>query len=108
MQWGGLVTWQKDFAGDADRAHANVVAVQPFYFFQLGNGLYVRGSAVAVFDIENDKYNVPVGLGIGKVVPTRKAVFNLFVEPQYTILSRGAGQPELQIFIGVNTQFVKN
>ncbi len=24
-----------------------------------------------------------------------------------TILSRGAGQPELQIFIGVNTQFVR-
>ena len=60
-----------------------------------------------MFEIANDKYNVPVGLGIGKVVPTRKAVFNLFVEPQYTILSRGAGQPELQIFIGVNTQFVK-
>lgn len=57
-----------------------------------------------VFDIDNDKYHVPVGLGIGKVVPTRKAAFNLFVEPQFTILSRGAGQPELQIFIGVNTQ----
>jgi hypothetical protein len=25
----------------------------------------------------------------------------------HTILSRGAGQPELQIFIGVNTQFVR-
>ena len=107
VQWGGLVTWQKDFAGDDSRSPVNVLAVQPFYFFQLGGGLYVRGSAVAVFDIENDKYNVPVGLGIGKVVPTSKAIFNLFVEPQYTILSRGAGQPELQIFIGVNTQFVK-
>jgi hypothetical protein len=107
VQWGGLVTWQKDFAGDDARSPVNVLAVQPFYFFQLGGGLYVRGSAVAVFDIENDKYNVPVGLGIGKVVPTKKAVFNLFVEPQYTILSRGAGQPELQIFVGVNTQFVK-
>jgi len=107
VQWGGLVTWQKDFAGDDARSPVNVLAVQPFYFFQLGGGLYVRGSAVAVFDIENETYNVPVGLGIGKVVPTSTAVFNLFVEPQYTILSRGAGQPELQIFIGVNTQFVK-
>ena len=98
VQWGGLVTWQKDFAGDADRGHANVVAVQPFYFFQLGGGLYVRGSAVAVFDIENDTYNVPVGLGIGKVVPTSKAVFNLFVEPQYTILARrgAAGAADLR------------
>ena len=60
-----------------------------------------------LFGIENDKYNVPAGLGIGKVVSTSKAVFNLFAQPQYTILSRGAGQPELQIFIGVNTRFVK-
>ncbi len=107
VQWGGLVTWQKDFAGDDTRSPVNVLALQPFYFFQLGGGLYVRGSAVAVFDLENDKYNVPVGLGIGKVVPTSKAVFNLFIEPQYTILSHGPAQPELQIFIGVNTQFVK-
>ncbi len=107
VQWGGLVTWQKDFAGDGDRSPANVVAVQPFYFFQLGGGVYLRGSAVAVFDFEKDSYNVPVGLGIGKVVPTPGAVFNIFVEPQYTILSRGAAQPELQIFIGINTQFVK-
>ena len=53
------------------------------------------------FDLENDSYNVPVGLGIGKVVPAGGAVFNIFVEPQYTILDRGAGQPELQMFVGV-------
>ena len=107
LQWGGLVTWQTDFAGDGDRPGTNVLAVQPFYFVQLGKGLYVRGSAVAVFNLENDTYNVPVGLGLGKVVPTPGAVFNIFVEPQFTILDRGAGQPELQIFVGFNTQFVK-
>jgi len=107
VQWGGLVTWQKDFAGDAARSGVNVLAIQPFYFFQLGRGIYLRGTAVAVFDIQNKKYNVPVGLGIGTVVPTPGAVFNIFIEPQYTILSRGSGQPELQIFIGINTQFVK-
>ncbi len=36
-----------------------------------------------------------------------RAVFNIFVEPQYTILSHGSGQPELQIFVGFNTQFVR-
>ena len=107
VQWGGLVTWQKDFAGDAARSGVIVLAIQPFYFFQLGRGIYLRGTAVAVFDIQNKKYNVPVGLGIGTVVPTPGAVFNIFIEPQYTILSRGSGQPELQIFIGINTQFVK-
>lgn len=105
VQWGGLVTWQADFAGDADRSGTNVLAIQPFYFVQLGKGLYVRSSAVAVWDLENDTYNVPVGLGIGQVVPTPGAVFNVFVEPQYSILSRGKGQPELQVFVGFNTQF---
>ena len=107
LQWGGLVTWQTDLAGDAERSDVNVLALQPFYFVQLGHGLYLRGSAVAVFDFENKKYNVPVGLGIGTVVPTPGAVYNIFIEPQYTMLSRGAGQPELQIFVGFNTQFVK-
>ena len=106
-QWGGLVTWQTDFAGDDDRPGTNVLAVQPFYFIQLGKGLYVRSSAIMVFNLETDSYNVPVGLGLGKVVPTGGAVFNIFVEPQFTILDRGAGQPELQVFVGLNTQFVK-
>jgi hypothetical protein len=105
-QWGGLVTWQTDFAGDDDRPGTNVLAVQPFYFIQLGKGLYVRSSAIMVFNLETHSYNVPVGLGLGKVVPTGGAVFNIFVEPQFTILDRGAGQPELQVFVGLNTQFV--
>ena len=108
VQWGGLVTWQTDLAGDDDRPGTNVLAIQPFYFVQLGKGLYVRSSAIMAFNLETDSYNVPVGLGIGKVVPTSGAVFNIFVEPQFTILDRGAGQPELQIFVGFNTQFVKN
>ncbi len=107
LQWGGLLTWQKDFAGDADRDGANIVALQPFYFLQLGGGYYVRGAPVAVFNLENDSYQVPVALGIGKVIPTATAVFNIWIEPQYTVLSRGPGQPELQIFVGFNTQFVK-
>jgi len=43
-----------------------------------------------------------------KQIPGSKFLaISLFVAPQYTNPSRGAGQPELQIFIGVNTQFVK-
>ena len=107
LQWGGLVTWQMDFAGDSERPGTNVLAVQPFYFVQLGGGLYVRGAPAMVFNMENDSYNVPVGLGLGKVVRGGSKVFNIWIEPQFTILSRGAAQPELQIFVGFNTQFLK-
>jgi hypothetical protein len=105
-QWGGLVTWQTDFAGDDDRSGTNLLALQPFYFLQLGKGLYLRGAPIAVFDLENDTYHVPVGLGIGRVIPTPGVVYNVFIEPQFTIFDRGAGQPELQLFVGFNVQFL--
>jgi hypothetical protein len=105
FQWGGLVTWQTDFAGDDDRPDTSLLAVQPFYFFQLGDGLYLRGAPIWAFDLESDSYHVPLGLGVGKVVTTETTVYNFFVEPQFTILSRGPGQPEVQLLMAVNIQF---
>jgi hypothetical protein len=107
VQWGGLVTWQADFAGPSSRPGTNVLAVQPFFFVQMGKGLYARSAAIMAFNLKDGSYNVPVGVGIGQVVPTRSAVFNVFVEPQFTVLSHGPGQPNLQIFVGFNTQFLK-
>jgi len=46
FQFGGLVTWQTSFAGDEDRASANLGAIQPFYFWQLGKGTYLRGAPI--------------------------------------------------------------
>jgi hypothetical protein len=105
LQWGGLLTYRTDIAGSSSRPDTSVLAAQPFYFFQLGKGKYVRGAPIWVFDLENDTYHVPVGLGIGQVIPTEKVVFNMFIEPQFTILSKGNGQPEFQLFMGVNMQF---
>lgn len=105
FQWGGLVTWQTDFAGDSEGQDSNVLAVQPFYFLQLGKGLYARSAAVMVFNLEDGSYNVPVGLGIGKVIPAGGVIFNAFIEPQFTVLSHGPYEPQLQIFVGLNTQF---
>ena len=105
IQWGGLLTYRTDIAGSSSRPDTSVLAAQPFYFFQLGKGRYLRGAPIWVFDLENDTYHVPVGLGIGQVVPTEKIVFNFFIEPQFTILSKGDGQPEFQLFMAVNMQF---
>lgn len=105
FQWGGLAAWQTDFAGDEDRADTNVGALQPFYFFQLGNGLYVRGAPIWAYNFETDNYHVPIGLGIGKIISAGNTVFNFFIEPQYTILDKGPGQPEFQIYTAINIQF---
>jgi hypothetical protein len=107
LQYGGLVTWQASFAGDEDRDDTNLLALQYFAIWQLGNGLYLRSTPIWAFNLETNTYNVPLGLGIGKVLKTGNQVYNMFIEPQYTILHDGVGQPELQIFTGVNIQFVK-
>jgi hypothetical protein len=59
-----------------------------------------------VFDIEHSTYNVPLGIRLGKVVKAGNTVFNMFIEPQFTILHKGVGQPSVQIFTGLNMQFL--
>jgi hypothetical protein len=107
FQWGGLLTWVTDVAGDDDRADTSLLALQPFYFWQLGKGLYLRGAPIMAFNLETNSYHVPVALGIGKVVKSTsgKTVYNFFVEPQFTILDRGPGQPEFQVYMALNMQF---
>ena len=90
-------------SGDDD---VSQMALQPFYMFQLGKGTYLRGAPVWVFNLENDTYSVPFGLGIGQVIKNDKTVYNIFIEPQWTILHDGVGQPEFTIFAGLNIQFL--
>jgi hypothetical protein len=105
FQYGCLAGWMGSVAGESDRADVNLGTFQPFMFYQLGRGLHLRSSAVTAYNFQNDTYSVPVGLGIGQVIPTKKAVFNFFVEPQVSVADRGAGWPEWQIFCALNTQF---
>ena len=105
FQWGGLLSWQTDFAGDDDAPDTESLVLQPIYFIQLGKGLYTGGAPIMVYNLETNNYHVPVGLRLGKVIPGPKTVYNVFVEPQWTILDRGPGQPELQIYAAINLQF---
>jgi hypothetical protein len=105
FQYGYLLTWQASFAGDDDRADVNVAAFQPFLFYQLGGGTYLRSTGVMTYDFERDAYTVPIGLGIGQVVQTERGVLNVFIEPQYSVATRGDNQSEWGVFIGFNFQF---
>ena len=105
FQWGGLLTYRTDVAGDSDRDDTSLLAAQPFYFFQLGEGNYLRGAPIWSFNLENDTYNIPIGLGFGKVFKRGNVVFNAFIEPQFTVLDKGPGQPQFQLFMALNMQF---
>ncbi len=105
FQYGYLLTWQASFAGSDQSADVNTGALQPFLFYQLGKGRYLRSAPIWVYDFENDTYSVPLGLGFGQVIPTKKVVYNVFIEPQWSVADKGAGYPQWQIFAGFNMQF---
>lgn len=104
-QYGYLLTWQASFAGEEQRADVNVLAFQPSFVYQLGHGFHLRSTAIMTWDLESDTYGVPLGFGAGKVVRSGKRVYNVFVEPQWSVLDDGAGWPAWQVFAGFSVTF---
>lgn len=106
FQYGYLLTWRGGVGDTHDRDRVSLGALQPFAFYQLGNGWYTGGAPVWTYNFSNDNYNVPLGLRIGKVIKHKDTVFNFFVEPQRSVFSEGDGQPERQIYFALNMQFL--
>ena len=105
FQYGYLLTWQASFAGDDDREHLNVAAFQPFLFYQLGHGTYLRPHRSGSMTYKTMITACRWGVGVGQVIKHDKIVYNVFVEPQFSVADDGPGQPEWQIFLGFNMQF---
>nr|WP_254310855.1 hypothetical protein [Rahnella aceris] len=106
FQYGYLASWQHSFAGKDDRNDVHLGTFQPFLFYQLGGGTYLRAAPIWVYNFQNDSYSVPMGLGIGQVIRQEKTVYNFFIEPQGSVADHGPGQPRWQIFAGLNLQFL--
>ena len=107
FQYGYLLTWQASFAGNSDRDNVNLGAFQPFAMLQIGHGTYLRAAPIWSYNFENDDYNIPLGVGVGQVIKKEKTVYNVFVEPQFSVAHEGSGQPLWQLFFGFNMQFLK-
>jgi hypothetical protein len=104
---GALVTWQDAIGGDDSRPDAGLFTAQPLVVLQIGGGYYVRSTGVIQVNTKSGDYSVPFGLGVGKVFRSGRAVLNAFLEPQWTVLHDGIGQPAFQLFAGLNVQFPK-
>lgn len=107
FQYGYLLTWQGSFAGNDKRNDVSLGAFQPFGMMQLGKGTYLRTTGIWFYNFDSDSYSVPLGIGVGQVFKKGKTVFNVFIEPQYSVFDDGPGLPKWQVFVGLNTQFYK-
>jgi hypothetical protein len=103
---GVLLTWQHSFAGDDKRLTQDNLSFQPLIIYNLPKAWYLRSTATWTFDLARGNFAIPVGLGAGKVwILHSGTTVNLFAEPQVTVGHSGAGQPQFQLFAGLNLQF---
>ncbi|MCO5124310.1 MAG: hypothetical protein M9915_11275 [Rhizobacter sp.] len=104
FQYGYLLSWQGSVGGSGP-TDVNLGTFQPFLFYQLGGGNYLRAAPIWAYNFENSTYGMPLGIGFGHVIISDKVVYNLFVEPQWSFADKGPGWPQWQIFLGFNMQF---
>ena len=102
--WGltaGLASYQQSTDG-----RSQSLTFQPLLFYNLDDGYYLRSSGIVSFDLARRTTVVPLGIGLGRVIPLPSGrILNFFVEPQYSVIRAGNGVPTFQLYAGFNVQF---
>jgi hypothetical protein len=98
---GGLAQNIWSFAGDDDRGHVSSMLIQPFINYNLPDGWYLSTApnitANWAADDSDDRWTVPVGGGIGKIVKIGKLPVNLAFRTYYNVEKPdGAGNWQIQ------------
>jgi hypothetical protein len=98
---GVLVQNPISFAGDSDRKEVNVMIVQPFVTYQLGDGWFVRSQPQMVFNWKNGKQLLPLDIGAGRVFRIGRQQVSCFVEPFWNVAHDGPA-PKYGIQFGIS------
>jgi hypothetical protein len=76
------------FAGDSDRDDTNLFLLQPFVNYNLGNGLAISSVSMITANWKADsgeKWTVPLGVQISKVMPIGKLPINWILGGYYNV-----------------------
>ncbi len=88
LQVGILAQQFISFAGDSDRADQNFMVFQPVVTKVFKKGYFMNVSPIMKFDWENDTYNIPIGLNIGKAFAKN---LSLFMGAEYVVSGPNVG-----------------
>ena len=107
---GGLATYRTAINGnDAGRNNGGYLTFQPALLLSMGNGLYGRSmGATCIFDFNNKKTLIPIGIGVGQVFKAGNIVVNIFIEPGFTVYSEGENLPAYQVLVGMYFFWLKD
>ena len=105
---GAIIQGQGSFTWSHGQPNNSFISLQPITSYNLAHGFYLRSSGIWNFNFapgDNKQYYIPLGLGAGKVWRVHDLIFNLYAEPQPTIVHGGAGDPKFQFLSGLNIMF---
>ncbi len=108
--YGGLINNVWSVSEDDGRADVNQMLIQPFVNFNFADhpGRYLTFAPVitANWEADNDKWVVPLGLGIGQITKFGKRPVNLQASYYYNI-ERPDGAPRYQLRLQIQLMFPK-
>ena len=104
----GLFTWQECLADSQWNGNPTPCLVIPFWepehFWDSKLLPYVKSGRPELGQ-HDGIWQSPGHEGYTTLVKNGNTVYNFFVEPQFTILDKGVGQPQLQWYMALNMQF---
>ena len=104
---GALINNVWSFAGDSDRRDVNQVLIQPFVNYNLPDAWYVVTAPIITADWEadgDDRWTVPIGAGVGKIVRLAKLPVNAQASAYYNVV-RPDNAAEWQLRIQIQLLF---
>ncbi len=86
------------------------ISFEPSILYTIYGTWYIRSTATWTFSYQpggNNQYNIPIGLGLGKVWKTKGLIYNFYIEPQPTVAKGGIQSQNFQLLAGMNILFNK-
>lgn len=86
---GGLIQQYWDYAGDSDRGDVNLMNLQYFIYYSLSDTASIGAgpNIIANWDLDSDdRWTVPIGLGINKTVNIGKVPVRFGAELHYSVV----------------------
>jgi hypothetical protein len=108
--YGALVQNVWSVGGVSDRDHVNSFLLQPFVNYNFKSGWYLSSNPVitANWDVDDsdDRWTVPLGGGVGKVIKLGKLPINFAVRTFYNV-EKPSGGPNWQVQFSATLLFPK-
>jgi hypothetical protein len=104
---GTLINNLWSFAGESDRRDVNQMLIQPFVNYNLPHAWYVVTAPIITADWEadsDDRWTVPIGAGVGKIVRIGKLPVNAQASAYYNV-ERPDNAAEWQLRIQIQLLF---